>query len=154
MRQIKESNNLSLLSKINKQRIASPKKRALISSSNNKLKLESKNSYFAMSNNAAKNKDESFNSHKPNKPNFNNFKEKFNGFKFTSMLDNSDLNEKAQHNAGVRRFMKKVVTRILKRIYLIFTTSRLPNAIEFRDFSEFNLSQIMDTKLPSETNKK
>ena len=81
MRQVKESNNLSLLSKINKQRIASPKKRALISGNNNKLKLESQNSYFAMSNNAAKNKDESFNSHKPNKPSFNNFKEKFNGFK-------------------------------------------------------------------------
>jgi len=62
--------------------------------------------------------------------------------------------DKAQYDAGIRRFMKKVVARILKRIYLSLTTSRLPNAIEFRDFSQFNLCEIMDEKLPWEGNKK
>jgi hypothetical protein len=159
LRQVKENTNLSLLSKINIKEPSSPSKRDLISH-NNKRKLESDNSYFAMNDSVARNRDESrlgksFYSYKSGKEHgFNSFKDRFNGSQVTSILENNKLNEKSQHDASVRRFMKKVVTRILKRIYLSFTTSRLPNAIEFRDFSEFNLSQVMDEKLPSESYKK
>lgn len=67
----------------------------------------------------------------------NNSKERSDGF--TQFVDQKQNNEKSQHDAGIRRFIKKVVTRIVKKIYLAITTSRLPNAINFRDFSHFNL---------------
>ena len=50
--------------------------------------------------------------------------------------------------------MKKIVSRILKKIYFVLSTSKLEDAISLRDFSEFNVYQIMEEKLPSESGRK
>lgn len=44
--------------------------------------------------------------------------------------------------------MKTCVSRILKKIYFTISTSRLDDAVAFRDFSEYNLFQIMSERLP------
>ena len=149
MRQIKENTNLGLLSKINFSEEKIPNKK------NEKLKIQDNDadsSYFA----TTENKDvvssgketkgnRSLSTHKSEKNMPSNYNHQF---------SDNKINDKIQYDAGIRRFMKKVVTRILKRIYLSLTTSKLPNAIEYRDFSQFNLCEIMDEKLPNENSKK
>ena len=50
--------------------------------------------------------------------------------------------------------MKKIVSRIIKRIFFMLSTSKVEDSICLRDFSEFNLFQIMEEKLPLDSNKK
>lgn len=49
--------------------------------------------------------------------------------------------------------MKKIVARIIKRVYLMLTTTRV-DPIKYKDFSEYNVMQIMEERLPSESSKK
>ena len=56
----------------------------------------------------------SLSSHVSDKNIHSHIKEKANSSSFNSPFAENKLNEKLQHDAGVRRFMKKVVSRILK----------------------------------------
>jgi hypothetical protein len=71
------------------------------------------------------------------------------------ILDNSfgGKNDKSQQEASVRRFMKKIVARIIKRVYLMLSTTRV-DPLKYKDFSEYNVIQIMEEKLQNESSKK
>ena len=49
--------------------------------------------------------------------------------------------------------MKKKISRILKKIYFVLSTSKLEDAISLRDFSKFKVYQIKEERLPSESGK-
>lgn len=176
LRQTKENTNLHLLSKINTEepKLQPTQLRKDFSSIKPKIKLDSRESYFSavkpVGENGSKTSemsqiiDRSFSPNKNDSSTFKNCaskpKQTFQGKFLNSLIkslgdsNQNKNNEKVQFDASIRRFMKKVVTRILKRVYLMITTSRLADAIHLKDFSEFNLLQIMEEKLPSEANKK